>query len=117
MNEDKGKMPTKVELTLEQSQQGVSDDVLVLYLVPGLDFELGLKTLENDEDLAKCVECGARNYYVLHIYVSHFVFDLHDATATSQQDYVGKDVTPNDKSTDDKDNLGDHWPVNDPNIK
>ncbi|GJY67571.1 alpha,alpha-trehalose-phosphate synthase [UDP-forming] 1-like protein, partial [Tanacetum coccineum] len=28
MNEDKRKMPTKVELTLEQSQQGVSDDVL-----------------------------------------------------------------------------------------
>nr|GEU60653.1 hypothetical protein [Tanacetum cinerariifolium] len=30
MNEDMGIMPTKVELTLEQSQQGVSDDVLVL---------------------------------------------------------------------------------------
>ncbi|GJV35721.1 hypothetical protein Tco_1408198 [Tanacetum coccineum] len=29
MNENKGIMPTKVELTLEQSQQGVSDDVLV----------------------------------------------------------------------------------------
>ncbi|GJR01849.1 hypothetical protein Tco_0524833 [Tanacetum coccineum] len=28
MNENKGRMPTKVELTLEQSQQGVSDDVL-----------------------------------------------------------------------------------------
>ncbi|GJV41215.1 hypothetical protein Tco_1419655 [Tanacetum coccineum] len=28
MNENKGIMPTKVELTLEQSQQGVSDDVL-----------------------------------------------------------------------------------------
>ncbi|GJT65717.1 uncharacterized mitochondrial protein-like protein [Tanacetum coccineum] len=30
MNENKGKMPTKIELTLEQSQQGVSDDVLIL---------------------------------------------------------------------------------------
>ncbi|GJY74411.1 hypothetical protein Tco_0478842 [Tanacetum coccineum] len=29
MNENKGRMPTKIELTLEQSQQGVSDDVLV----------------------------------------------------------------------------------------
>ncbi|GJS75188.1 reverse transcriptase domain-containing protein [Tanacetum coccineum] len=29
MNENKGIMPTKIELTLEQSQQGVSDDVLV----------------------------------------------------------------------------------------
>ncbi|GJT01912.1 RNA-directed DNA polymerase, eukaryota [Tanacetum coccineum] len=28
MNENKGRMPTKIELTLEQSQQGVSDDVL-----------------------------------------------------------------------------------------
>nr|GFC00546.1 hypothetical protein [Tanacetum cinerariifolium] len=29
MNEYKGRMPTKIELTLEQSQQGVSKDVLV----------------------------------------------------------------------------------------
>ncbi|GKF46268.1 hypothetical protein Tco_0136070, partial [Tanacetum coccineum] len=28
MNENKGIMPTKVEITLEQLQQGVSDDVL-----------------------------------------------------------------------------------------
>nr|GEY91779.1 retrovirus-related Pol polyprotein from transposon TNT 1-94 [Tanacetum cinerariifolium] len=28
MNEDKGRMPNKIELTLKQSQQGVSDDVL-----------------------------------------------------------------------------------------
>ncbi|GJV00710.1 hypothetical protein Tco_1329980 [Tanacetum coccineum] len=30
MNEYKGIMPTKIELTLEQSQQGVSNDVLVI---------------------------------------------------------------------------------------
>ncbi|GKA90868.1 hypothetical protein Tco_0812738 [Tanacetum coccineum] len=30
MNENKGIMPTKIELTLEQSQQGVSNDVLKL---------------------------------------------------------------------------------------
>ncbi|GKD75003.1 hypothetical protein Tco_1333285 [Tanacetum coccineum] len=29
MNEEKGIMPTKIELTLEQSQQGASNDVLV----------------------------------------------------------------------------------------
>ncbi|GJY20350.1 hypothetical protein Tco_0392916 [Tanacetum coccineum] len=29
MNENKGIMPTKIELTLEESQQGVSNDVLV----------------------------------------------------------------------------------------
>ncbi|GJR17999.1 hypothetical protein Tco_0966526 [Tanacetum coccineum] len=32
MNENEGKMPTKIKLTLEQSQQGVSDDVLIRYL-------------------------------------------------------------------------------------
>ncbi|GJT69777.1 hypothetical protein Tco_1029063 [Tanacetum coccineum] len=31
MNEYKGIMPTKIELTLEQSQQGVSNDVLDSY--------------------------------------------------------------------------------------
>ncbi|GJY04852.1 hypothetical protein Tco_0370792 [Tanacetum coccineum] len=31
MNEYKGIMPTKIELTLEQSQQGVSNDVLVIW--------------------------------------------------------------------------------------
>ncbi|GKD81934.1 hypothetical protein Tco_1348773, partial [Tanacetum coccineum] len=29
MNVYKGRMPTKIELTLEQSQQGVTNDVLV----------------------------------------------------------------------------------------
>ncbi|GJV56063.1 hypothetical protein Tco_1457068 [Tanacetum coccineum] len=33
MNENKGIMPTKVELTLEQSQQGVSDDVLNIRVI------------------------------------------------------------------------------------
>ncbi|GJR93613.1 hypothetical protein Tco_0265787 [Tanacetum coccineum] len=33
MNENKRIMPTKVELTLEQSQQGVSDDVLNIRLI------------------------------------------------------------------------------------
>ncbi|GJU57037.1 hypothetical protein Tco_1234803 [Tanacetum coccineum] len=33
MNEYKGLMPTKVELTLEQSQQGVSNDVLNISVI------------------------------------------------------------------------------------
>ncbi|GJQ98495.1 hypothetical protein Tco_0009634 [Tanacetum coccineum] len=33
MNEYKGIMPTKIELTLEQSQQGVSNDVLVVLIL------------------------------------------------------------------------------------
>ncbi|GJZ08093.1 hypothetical protein Tco_0542376 [Tanacetum coccineum] len=38
MNENKGIMPTKVELTLEQSQQGVSNDIL------------GIVNLEEEEE-------------------------------------------------------------------
>ncbi|GKC02920.1 hypothetical protein Tco_0994530 [Tanacetum coccineum] len=34
MNENKERMPTKIELTLEQSQQGVSDDVLKVVMDP-----------------------------------------------------------------------------------
>ncbi|GJS16362.1 hypothetical protein Tco_0410834 [Tanacetum coccineum] len=33
MNEYKGIMPTKIELTLEQSQQGVSNDVLAVFIL------------------------------------------------------------------------------------
>ncbi|GJT17122.1 hypothetical protein Tco_0875828 [Tanacetum coccineum] len=33
MNENKGRMPTKIELTLEQSQQGVSNDVLNIRVI------------------------------------------------------------------------------------
>ncbi|GJS13286.1 hypothetical protein Tco_0407758 [Tanacetum coccineum] len=33
MNENKGRMLTKVELTLEQSQQGVSNDVLNIRVI------------------------------------------------------------------------------------
>ncbi|GJY94916.1 transposase, MuDR, plant [Tanacetum coccineum] len=36
----------------------------------GLSLELGLRTLKNDEDLAKCVELGAQNDNVLDIYFS-----------------------------------------------
>ncbi|GJU13680.1 hypothetical protein Tco_1136076 [Tanacetum coccineum] len=36
MNKDKGRIPTRVELTLEQSQQGVSDDVLNHKMIAGI---------------------------------------------------------------------------------
>ncbi|GJW64419.1 putative reverse transcriptase domain-containing protein [Tanacetum coccineum] len=46
MNENKERMPTKIELTLEQSQQGVSDDVLVVFRVPcNCLFDLATVTL------------------------------------------------------------------------
>nr|GEY47920.1 hypothetical protein [Tanacetum cinerariifolium] len=55
MNENKGIIPTKVELTLEQSQQGVSDDVLPPshkvssreWIDVGCDDLLGLRCFEN----------------------------------------------------------------------
>ncbi|GJY36305.1 hypothetical protein Tco_0421683 [Tanacetum coccineum] len=37
MNENKGIMPTKVELTMEQSQQGVSDDILNYKMIAGIE--------------------------------------------------------------------------------
>ncbi|GJZ17944.1 hypothetical protein Tco_0554067 [Tanacetum coccineum] len=46
MNVYKGRMPTKIELTLEQSQQGVSNDVLVS--IEGVE--------ECDSDHAGCLD-------------------------------------------------------------
>ncbi|GJS60405.1 hypothetical protein Tco_0655189 [Tanacetum coccineum] len=54
MNEDKRIMPTKIELTLEQSQQGVSNDVLAVFILingeplyggGGISFQLKLDLL------------------------------------------------------------------------
>ncbi|GJZ99790.1 multidrug resistance-associated protein 5, partial [Tanacetum coccineum] len=47
-----------------------SDIKQIFYHVAGLSLELGLRTLKNDEDLAKCVELGAQNDNVLDIYFS-----------------------------------------------
>ncbi|GJS74428.1 hypothetical protein Tco_0707269 [Tanacetum coccineum] len=46
MNENKGIMPTKIELTLEQSQQGVSNDVL-LYGGGRIPFQLKSDSLSH----------------------------------------------------------------------
>ncbi|GJZ00531.1 hypothetical protein Tco_0517960 [Tanacetum coccineum] len=62
-----------------------SDIKQIFYHVDGLSLELGLRTLKNDEDLAKCVELGAQNDNVLDIYVSRIVFDFFDATSNSKQ--------------------------------
>ncbi|GJY01988.1 multidrug resistance-associated protein 5 [Tanacetum coccineum] len=59
--------------------------------------------LKNDEDLAKCVELGAKNDNVLDIYVSHTVFDFFDATSSSQQ-HVGN-AKHNDDSDSDLDDV------------
>ncbi|GKD65822.1 hypothetical protein Tco_1307930 [Tanacetum coccineum] len=51
MNENKGIMPTKIELTLDQSQQGVSDDVLHSTVANGNPSRVKLKQL-----------CGRKSY-------------------------------------------------------
>ncbi|GJT05076.1 hypothetical protein Tco_0839538 [Tanacetum coccineum] len=40
MNVYKGRMPTKIELTLEQSQQGVSNDVLITMLIADIEDDI-----------------------------------------------------------------------------
>ncbi|GJX63914.1 hypothetical protein Tco_0296814 [Tanacetum coccineum] len=51
MNENKGRMPTKIELTLEQSQQGVNDDVLLQALVDGKKIIITESTVRRDLQL------------------------------------------------------------------
>ncbi|GJR15684.1 hypothetical protein Tco_0798336 [Tanacetum coccineum] len=76
-----------------------SDTKQFFYHVLGLELKLGLRIFKNDEDLAQCIELGDKNGNVLDIYVSHTVFELHDATSSSQQD-VGI-VELNDNSNSD----------------
>ncbi|GJZ53679.1 bifunctional aspartokinase/homoserine dehydrogenase I [Tanacetum coccineum] len=91
-----------------------SDIKQIFYHVAGLSLELGLRTLKNDEDLAKYVELGAQNDNVLDIYVSHSVFDFFDATSSSKQQ-VGNAEHNDDSDSDlddvyvyDSERLGNH---------
>ncbi|PWA54792.1 hypothetical protein CTI12_AA431030 [Artemisia annua] len=80
--------------------QCASDIQQIFYAVPGLDLEAGLRSLKNEADLEKCVELGEKHGNVLHIYVSHSVFELHDATSPSALPQV-ENVQPNDDSDSD----------------
>ncbi|GJQ88895.1 hypothetical protein Tco_0000034 [Tanacetum coccineum] len=81
-----------------------SDIKQIFYHVAGLGLELGLRTLKNNEDLAKCVGLGAKNDNVLDIYVSYIVFDFFDATSSSQQ-HVGNAEHNDDDSDSDLDDI------------
>ena len=59
-----------------------------------------MKVLKNDDDLAKCVECGAKNDNVVDIYVSHCVFELHDATSPESLDKTAKKVSDSDSDSE-----------------
>ncbi|GJX30336.1 retrovirus-related pol polyprotein from transposon TNT 1-94 [Tanacetum coccineum] len=73
MNENKGKMLTKVELTLEQSQQGVSDDVL-----EASKFVRDFKSLANeaDESLAKHKALEFEIVCLLRVVVSQDIMSI-----------------------------------------
>ena len=57
----------------------------LFYLVPGLDFHLGLKAIKSDSDFDACVQCGVNKDNVLHIYAAHEEFELN-ATTTEHND-------------------------------
>ncbi|PWA99577.1 hypothetical protein CTI12_AA005660 [Artemisia annua] len=80
--------------------QCASDIQQFFYVVPGLDLEAGLRSLKNEADLKKCVELGEKHGNVLDIYVSHSVFELHDATSPNALPQV-ENVQPNDDSDSD----------------
>nr|GEV25508.1 hypothetical protein [Tanacetum cinerariifolium] len=67
----------------------------LFYLVPGLDFHLGLKQLKYEADCKECVECGVNNDHVLHVYASHSKFDLNETT-TEQNDNSESDLEDDD---------------------
>ncbi|GKB49705.1 hypothetical protein Tco_0900458, partial [Tanacetum coccineum] len=48
------------------------------YLVPGLEFHLGLKPLKYDTDFDAFVECGVNRDRVLHVYSSSSEFDIKE---------------------------------------
>lgn len=54
-------------IKLLQSEFTISVKSL-FYLVPGLEFHLGLKAIKSDSDFDDCVQCGVNNDHVLHIY-------------------------------------------------
>ncbi|GJY32703.1 hypothetical protein Tco_0417172 [Tanacetum coccineum] len=70
MNVNKGRMPTKIELTLEQSQQGVSNDVLgnETLIIHGDGSSRGNETRLN------IISCTKTHKYLLkghHVFLAH----------------------------------------------
>nr|GEV57643.1 putative retroelement [Tanacetum cinerariifolium] len=72
---DKGRMPTKIELTLEQSQQGVSNDVLVS--IEGVE-ELKINVWINGENKAALTTLKAETGSIHMLLVSLRIDDLFD---------------------------------------
>ena len=94
-----------VKLLVSQSS---SDIQQFFYVVPGLDLESGLRALKNEGDLKKCVELGEKHDHVLDIYVSHSVFELHDATSPSALPHIENAQSNDDNDDTDSDLEGDY---------
>ncbi|PWA94611.1 hypothetical protein CTI12_AA058640 [Artemisia annua] len=80
--------------------QCASDIQQFFYVVPGLDLESGLRALKNEADLKKCVELGEKHDNVLEIYVSHSVFELHDATSPNALPHLENAQSNDDTDSD-----------------
>ncbi|GJR64872.1 hypothetical protein Tco_0010937 [Tanacetum coccineum] len=52
----------------------------LFYLVTGLEFHLGMKSLTCDTDFDAFVQCGIYNDYVSHVYASNSEFELNEST-------------------------------------
>ncbi|GJX12595.1 hypothetical protein Tco_0204353 [Tanacetum coccineum] len=87
MDEYKGMIPTKIELTLEQSQQGVSNDVLVIRWWRYKVYQRRL--LESFQDDAKYEHVGQ---------------DTRSQGGKDDQDKQGKDLKIPEQKTKSKDN-------------
>ncbi|GKC33188.1 hypothetical protein Tco_1040482 [Tanacetum coccineum] len=71
----------------------------LFYLVPGLEFHLGLKPLKCDTDFDNFVQCGVNNDHVLHVYASHSEFELNETTTEQNlgvHDDSGSDLDDDD---------------------
>ncbi|GJW55014.1 hypothetical protein Tco_0099099 [Tanacetum coccineum] len=71
----------------------------LFYLVPGLEFHLGLKPLKCDTEFDNFVQCGVNNDHVLHVYASHSEFELNETT--TEQNLGVNDDSGSDLDDDD----------------
>ncbi|GJT78122.1 transposase, MuDR, plant [Tanacetum coccineum] len=105
-----------------------SDIKQIFYHVASLSLELGLRTLKNDEDLAKCVDdSDLDDVYVYDSeseesetasvnHLSDGEEEVYDARTRKPYTEPKKYVSA-EKDVSDEDNLGDKWPIYDPTIK
>nr|GFA45870.1 hypothetical protein [Tanacetum cinerariifolium] len=86
MNEYKGRMPTKIELTLEQSQQGVSNDVLVsIEGVEELKRAVWIKVSAATSGSAVCAKLPMSSYPNIDCLSNAVIYSFFASQSTSPQ--------------------------------